>query len=595
MLLDNVSVVPVSIEITKEADREYAYEGDTINYLYRVHNDGDVPVGPTVVVNDSLPITVTPVMPGGGPYNRGDLNQNGMLDPCETWYFTASYTIPDPCARTVIPNTATATAETGYEPITRIRAESNLVEVTILHPCIELEKKTLELAYFNGTEITYYYGVHNCGDTPLDILVVRDTTLEEDATQVMGASGRHNRGDLNNNDIFEPCETWWFSLDHTLECPAENITYSDFCNTAMAAAFEPILESRVFAPEVVWRVRIFQWLPRTIGFWGNWDNHISPGCMVSLLEEVNGQSTYFGPGDPGPWANGLIRTLLDPVKGKMTEDKATELLEKQLLAAWLSVKSYEALAGCGDLNWAMDPDATVYINGVADGTVKELLLRIEGAIESMDVRGLLLAKDILEAMNSAESNNYEMFLDPDFDPTVCPAVGTAGDSWCGVTTAWWTRVRHGGAGGWRVKLDDQELYTGGTTPWLNGTLMEFELVYDDTTSSATITVYRASDSSVLGTLTDTSVPGFNGLICIQGKTSFEAVGQVIVDNVEVDGIPLAGDDGFTAHTADATRDIKHLTIAGVSGSFTLTGDLTFTWTTPVDEGPALDINLENNP
>jgi hypothetical protein len=178
-------------------------------------------------------------MPGGGPYNRGDLNQNGMLDPCETWYFTASYTIPDPCARTVIPNTATATAETGYEPITRIRAESNLVEVTILHPCIELEKKTLELAYFNGTEITYYYGVHNCGDTPLDILVVRDTTLEEDATQVMGASGRHNRGDLNNNDIFEPCETWWFSLDHTLECDTE--TYSDFCNTAMAAAFEPIL------------------------------------------------------------------------------------------------------------------------------------------------------------------------------------------------------------------------------------------------------------------------------------------------------------------------------------------------------------------
>jgi len=59
----------------------------------------------------------------------------------------------------------------------------------------------------------------------------------------------------------------------------------------------------------------------------------------------------------------------------------------------------------------------VYINGTADGTVKELLYRIEDAIAlGMDVEGLLLAKDILEAMNSAESNHYLMFMDPEFDP-----------------------------------------------------------------------------------------------------------------------------------------------------------------------------------
>jgi uncharacterized repeat protein (TIGR01451 family) len=51
-----------SIEITKEADREYAYEGDTINYLYRVHNNGIISLGP-VVVTDSLPIAVSPVLP----------------------------------------------------------------------------------------------------------------------------------------------------------------------------------------------------------------------------------------------------------------------------------------------------------------------------------------------------------------------------------------------------------------------------------------------------------------------------------------------------------------------------------------------------
>jgi fibro-slime domain-containing protein/uncharacterized repeat protein (TIGR01451 family) len=416
-----------SLEITKEADREYAYEGDTINYLYRVHNDGNVPLSP-VVVTDSLPITVTPVMPGGGPHNRGDLNQNGQLDPCETWYFTASYTVPDPCDRPAIVNIATAVAGTGLESPTRVRDQSDRVRVIILHPCIELEKWTVEEppAYYNGTEITYYYGLHNCGDTPLEILVVRDTTLGEDAIEVLGRDGEHNRGDLNNNGVFEPCETWYFSLDHTLVC--RGITYSDFCNSAMAGAFEPILESRVVVRDVTWKVRIFQWLPRTIGFWANWDNHIAVGDMRQLVADVDEQSTYFGLADPGPTAGGAVRNLLERIKGKMNADKAERMLAKQLLAAWLSVKSYENYGSYGDLNWAMNPNATVYIDtdgdGVpdtADGTVKELLYRIEGAIGSMDKDGLLLAKDILEAMNSAESNHYVMFMDPSFDPTSpCP-------------------------------------------------------------------------------------------------------------------------------------------------------------------------------
>lgn len=425
-IMDQIRVLtePVnpSLEITKEADRENAYEGDTINYLYRVHNDGNVPLGP-VVVTDSLPITPTPLLPDG-VHNRGDLNQNSKLDPCETWYFTASYTVPDPCARTVIPNTGTAVAGTGLEAPTRVSAESNLVEVTILHPCIELEKWTTEEppAYYNGTEITYYYGLHNCGDTPLEILVVRDTTLGQDATPVLGRDGTHNRGDLNNNGIFEPCETWYFSLDHTLAC--RTVTYSDFCNTAMAGAFEPILESRVVVGDVTWKVRIFQWLPRTIGFWGNWDNHLTDREMWNLVHDVQDQSSYFGDRLTKDLVHDFLLGKPPKFKGD-PEGKARYLLAKQLLAAWLSVKSYEAWVDAGKLygspDWAMNPDATVYIDGTADGTVIGLLHRIEGAIGTMDKDGLLLAKDILEAMNSAESNHYLMFMDPSFDPTSpCP-------------------------------------------------------------------------------------------------------------------------------------------------------------------------------
>ena len=176
--------------------------------------------------------------------------------------------------------------------------------------------------------------------------------------------------------------------------------------------------------------------------------------------------------------------------------------------------------------------------------------------------------------------------------------GVAGDGWTEVASDfdWEARARHGGAGGWRAFVDDELLWTGGTVPWLNGGQMWFELDYDDSTNDATFTIYDSSDDSVLGTVTDTDVPGFNGLIGIQGKTSPEAAGTVVVDNVEVDGTPVEGDDGFTAQGTDFVRDLKYLTISDVpSGSFTLTGDLTFTWVAATDEGPALSIYIQNNP
>ena len=191
-----------------------------------------------------------------------------------------------------------------------------------------------------------------------------------------------------------------------------------------------------------------------------------------------------------------------------------------------------------------------------------------------------------------------------FEYHVQGGIGETGDEWTEVASnyTWEARARHGGAGGWRAFVDDvfppvNPLYTGGTVPWLNGGQMWFELIYDDSSHNATFTIYDSSDDSVLGTVTDSGLPGFDGLIGIQGKTSPEAAGSVIVDNVEVNGVGLYGDDGFTAQGTDFVRDLAYLDISGVlPGSFTLTGNLTFTWgANPKDEGPALSIYVQCNP
>ena len=104
-------LVTPSIDIVKSGPH-FAYEGDAITYEYAVHNDGDAPLDPVTVV-DSLGIVVNPVMNNG--YNIGDINKDGILDPCETWIFTADYSIPQGCDNPLV-NTATATGYYGDVP-----------------------------------------------------------------------------------------------------------------------------------------------------------------------------------------------------------------------------------------------------------------------------------------------------------------------------------------------------------------------------------------------------------------------------------------------------------------------------------------------
>ena len=151
--------------------------------------------------------------------------------------------------------------------------------------------------------------------------------------------------------------------------------------------------------------------------------------MDELVGAVNAQSTYFA---SIPLSSATVKGLLLAVDqtGKMTADKAKILLVKQLIATWFNVKSYNdwvnpsyitainPSAFVGTADTAMDPNATVYVDGVQT-TVSNLLQRIEYTLNhpTGDVQFLLKAKDILDKMNNAENNHYLMFMDPAFDPT----------------------------------------------------------------------------------------------------------------------------------------------------------------------------------
>jgi hypothetical protein len=255
--------------------------------------------------------------------------------------------------------------------------------------------------------------------------------------------------------------------------------------------------------------------------------------------------------------------------------------------------------GVSNTNWMLEEHE--YLSGPSSGTVA-LAFRETGTADSLgmflDSVSVVCVREETawgDGTRFVPRGNWATY----FTYHVQGPTGVAGDGWTDVASDydWEARARHGGAGGFRAFVGDELLWTGGTIPWLNGGGMWFELIYDDSSHDATFTIYDSSDDSVLGTVTDTGLPGFDGLIGIQGKTSPEAAGSVVVDNVKVNGTPLEGDDGFTAQGTDFVRDLKYLNISGVlPGSFTLTGNLTFAWgANPKDEGPCLSIYVQYNP
>jgi len=445
----NIELVPAEepdIQVTKKHRLEvgYAEEGDTVPYIVRIKNPLEYTNLYNITLEDELILGTGVVWYAGVDFTGGnltDLDSDGTADdlPPDGWVdVELEYVVP--CfTPSPLTNEATATGQYGEIVNDVLVPEGSVSDsddetLDIWHdPGIELTKTGPLGGYFQTLDADYLYSLNNTGNCCLNV-----TSLTDDSTSTPVYDG----GDTNGNGYLDPDETWYYSSSWLLECdPAVEQDRTLFTNVADVEAEDA--DGNQVSDTACWTVTIFQWLPRTIGYWGNWDNHYEPSEFENIFLKVEENSdnlaeyTLLGEYDD-------VHDFLlgkPPVKKKDAGKDAVQQfhMEKQFLAAWLNVKAYmdwindsyiDGFTGSGDA--AMNPDATVYLTAdcMPDGaaglfeadtlSVEELLMFIEAEKAEWDAAEFGIAYEVLDIMNNAESNNYCAFIDPDWDPAECP-------------------------------------------------------------------------------------------------------------------------------------------------------------------------------
>jgi len=215
----NEDIPNPSISIEKYGP-ETAYEGDEVEYIFYVYNDGDVDLT-SVDVEDNIAFGMT------FSYSYGGNDENNVLEVGETWVYYATYKIPTNTTENVL-NTATACADmytsndewlykdSFSEPLDviireRDTCDTDTHELDVLHPAINVVK-TGPASATAGSTVSYTFTVTNTGDVALDSIELKDS-ITGDGVYVSGDTDNDHELDLN--------ETWIFTGKYTI--PANQI------------------------------------------------------------------------------------------------------------------------------------------------------------------------------------------------------------------------------------------------------------------------------------------------------------------------------------------------------------------------------------
>ena len=188
-----------AIYVSKSATPDSLVGTGTVTFTYIVTNAGNVALSNVAVTDDK----VTPVT-----YVSGDTNSDGLLQPGETWIYTATATL-------FATTTNTATATGGASESTATATSTVTVVVAAPAPAIRVAKAASPKSLTGGPGwITFDYRVTNPGNVALGDVSVTDDKIGE-LTYVSGDTG--------SDGLLEPGETWVYTARSYLRVTTTNV------------------------------------------------------------------------------------------------------------------------------------------------------------------------------------------------------------------------------------------------------------------------------------------------------------------------------------------------------------------------------------
>ncbi|MDN4471957.1 DUF7507 domain-containing protein [Demequina zhanjiangensis] len=193
-----VDVIAPSLDVSKTADQELVFPGESVTYTIVVFNDGDADFTTVDVVDD----TCSPLV---GP--SGDGGELGVLEPGEAWEYTCTTTLDETTTNTV---TVDATGPDGNAEGT----DSDRVRVH--DPLLDITKEASELLVDAGTPVTYTYTITNvsvCDEGDV-VCELDNEIIDPVVTDDMCSPVDYVSGDIEGDGRLSIGETW------TYECTA---------------------------------------------------------------------------------------------------------------------------------------------------------------------------------------------------------------------------------------------------------------------------------------------------------------------------------------------------------------------------------------
>ena len=204
------------------AQELYLDVGTAVTWTYLVTNSGNSSLSGIKITDTSGSFTPK--------YLSGDTNNNGKLDPGETWLYTSngvtSYSVVAGQYLSSATVTGTdvhlGTTVTSTDPSDHFGAINQLVVTKAVNAANPWSPTAYELAQAApgpivpaGSSVTWSYLVTNQGSTSLDVVAVMDDLGTDDWNQAQDVSVGFIGGDVNSNGRLDPGETWLYEFTGT--------------------------------------------------------------------------------------------------------------------------------------------------------------------------------------------------------------------------------------------------------------------------------------------------------------------------------------------------------------------------------------------